>query len=77
MKIDDQVDDIEDSEDSFDEDFDSNDEDETEEAYEEKCPADFDHNLWERILDLRYQKLDEEEKITEIQKAVDVRFVFF
>lgn len=45
---------------------------EEEEAYEEKCPGDCDPALWARILDLREMKLDEEERVVEIQKIVDV-----
>ena len=68
--------DEEDSEESEEEDYESN-EDEEEEQYEEKCPSDFDPNIWDRMLDLRDQRLDEEEKILEIQKSVDVFYIWF
>jgi hypothetical protein len=59
-------------------DYDSNnasmDEDE---SYEEKCPNDCDPALWARVLELRELKLDEEERILEIQKMVDVSSVKF
>ena len=75
-RADEQEESTEESEESEEEDYDSNEEEGEEEAYEEKCPADFDPSSWERILDLRDQKLDEEEKIIEVQKAVDVNLVF-
>jgi hypothetical protein len=53
----------------YDSNMESNDE---EEEYEERCPSDCDPSLWAQILDLRDKKLDQEEKIVEVQKVVDV-----
>ena len=55
------------------EDYDSNagSQDE-EEAYEERCPNDCDPDLWAHILELREMKLDQDDKVAEIQKLVDV-----
>jgi hypothetical protein len=53
----------------YDSNIESNDE---EEEYEERCPPDCDSALWAQILDLRDKKLDQEEKIVEVQKVVDV-----
>ncbi|KAJ1559074.1 Cilia- and flagella-associated protein 44, partial [Nowakowskiella sp. JEL0078] len=51
-------------------DSDSN-ESEDENEYEEVCPSDLDSNLWNKILDLRERKLDQEDVIAEIQKAME------
>jgi hypothetical protein len=45
---------------------------EEEAEFEEKCPAECDNITWSRILELREKRLDQEEVVNEIQKAVDV-----
>jgi hypothetical protein len=62
-----------DDEDSMDDSEYSDDERHKQDAeFVEACPTDFSEILWQKILNLREQKLDLEENVAEIQKFADV-----
>ena len=69
--------DEEDSDDDMDASFGSD--SETEESeFEEKCPSDFDQVLWNHVLELREQRLDQDDLLIELQKAVEVlKYIFY
>lgn len=47
------------------------DESDDENDFEEKCPTECDPGIWNKVLELRERRLDQEEIITDIQKAVE------
>jgi ABC-type Zn2+ transport system substrate-binding protein/surface adhesin len=49
-----------------------NSEDDENNEFEEACPEEFDIAIWNNILEMREKRLDQEEILTEIQKAVEV-----
>ncbi|KAJ3323577.1 Cilia- and flagella-associated protein 44 [Boothiomyces sp. JEL0866] len=68
----------EEDEDMEDEDEDSesdassyNSEDTQDEEFEEVCPPECDPNLWTKVLEIRERRLDQEEFLVEVQKAVE------
>ena len=48
------------------------DESDDENDFEEKCPVECDQLTWTKVLELREMRLDQEEIVAEIQKAVEV-----
>jgi hypothetical protein len=59
-------------EDDDDEDLDEDDDaDDDDEAGEEVCPAGCDPQLYEKVIELRERRLDEEEAAAEVAKAVE------
>jgi hypothetical protein len=64
-------DDEEDWEDDDDDDFDDEDEEMEDEDEEDSCPAGCDQTLYDKVLELREKRLDQEEIISDFQKAID------
>jgi hypothetical protein len=52
--------------------FEFSDEEIEEEKFDEICPADYDESDWQKVLELRHQRLDQEEALGEIQKSLDI-----
>jgi hypothetical protein len=40
--------------------------------FEESKPSECDNTMWEKVLDIRERRLDLEEMLVEVQKAVEV-----
>lgn len=53
-----------------------NSDDEENQEFEETIPPECDINLWNKVLELRERRLDQEEILTEVQKAVEVKIFF-
>ena len=64
-------DDEEDWEDDSDEDDDDDDDDDDEDEEEDACPPGCDQTLYDKVLELREKRLDQEEILSEFQKAID------
>ncbi|KAG5463309.1 MAG: hypothetical protein BJ554DRAFT_334, partial [Olpidium bornovanus] len=60
----------EDDESDFDSDL-SDDEESEQEGFDETCPADADPATWKRVLEMRERRLDQEDVLGEIQKAIE------
>ncbi|KAI8619969.1 hypothetical protein BC830DRAFT_1059801, partial [Chytriomyces sp. MP71] len=61
----------EEEEEDEDEDFDDEDDENNEDENIEACPPDLDKHIWDTVLELREKKLDLEEFLVEIQKAIE------
>ncbi|KAJ3351821.1 Cilia- and flagella-associated protein 44, partial [Kappamyces sp. JEL0680] len=66
-------DDEEDDEEEEEDDLSSyNSDDDDQQEFEEACPADCDRGVWQRVLEIRERRLDQEEILIEVQKTVEL-----